>query len=97
MKRKKTENKLKKKDTEELVKCSTKSHNVPELPKPLQVFFALMITMFSLSIFCLRLSLLERFSFFNASSPVFGGGVGWGGGHTNMKCMFIFQSWSQYP
>lgn len=84
----KMEKNLKKKDTKEVVKCSTNSHNVPELPKPLQVFFALMITMLSLSIFCLRPSLLKRLSFSNASSPFFWWWVGgWarlgGGSHQN--------------
>lgn len=77
MKGKNMEDKLKKKDTEEVVKCSTNSHTVPELPKPLQVFFALMITMLSLSIFCSHPSLQERLSFFTAFSLFLV--VGWGG------------------
>lgn len=63
------EDKLNKKDTEEFLKCSISAHNVPEVPKPLQVFFALMIKMLSLSIFCLRPALLEHF--FQCFFPIF--------------------------
>lgn len=85
-----------KKDTEEVVQCSTNYHNVQyyRCHSRCSCLNDYDVVTVNISFVSLPPRKLISLFFFSMPLPFLRGG--WGG-HTNMKCMSIFQSWSHSP